>query len=209
MTEEVRDWWEATAEYFQEDIDMGVGVDLTGPWAPDVDLFDDATVAGADVLELGCGGGQCTVALAQRGANVTGIDLSAAQLSHARDLAACFSETNRVLRPGGRFVFSMPHPYYDILDPDSGAVADSYFDTGRRVISHSGIDADEVLYRHMVGDVHNALRDAGFDVERLLEPGTDDPTAYDSGPWGDHVPDLLSRVPSVLVVDAVKPRPRP
>jgi len=246
MTEEVRDWWEAIAEYFQDEIDMDVGINWTGQWAPDVDLFTDAELDGAQVLELGCGGGQCTVAIAQRGATVTGIDLSAAQLAHARelaaehgvgveflradvtdlgmfadesfdvafnawvfqwvgDLAACFTETCRVLRPGGRFVFSMPHPYYDLLDPDSGAVADSYFDTGRQVISHDGMEVDHVTYRHSVSDVHNALRAAGFEIDRLLEPGTDDPDAYGSGPWGEHVPALLSKIPSVLIVDARKP----
>ena len=39
----------------------------------------------------------------------------------------------------------------------------------------------------------------------MLEPGTDDPDAYGSGPWGEFVPELLHRVPSVLIVDAVKP----
>lgn len=246
MTEEVREWWEARADYFQDEIDMDVGVNWTGDWAPDVELFDDAELDGAAVLELGCGGGQCTVALAERGADVTGIDLSAAQLAHARDLAAehgvaveflqcdvtdlgmfadcsfdvvfnawvfqwvgdldaCFAETFRVLRPGGRFVFSMPHPYYDLVDPDSGEVAESYFDTGRQVTRQEGMDVDEVTYRHTVSGVHNALRRAGFEVERLLEPGTDDPDAYGSGPWGEFVPELLHRVPSVLIVDASKP----
>ena len=157
MTEEVRDWWEARADGFQDEIDMDVGINWTGQWAPDVAPFDDGDLDGARVLELGCGGGQCTVAVAQRGADVTGIDLSAAQLAHARDLAAehdvdadllqgdvtdlgmfadesfdvafnawvfqwvgdlaaCFDETYRVLRPGSRFVFSMPHPFFDIVD---------------------------------------------------------------------------------------------
>ena len=247
MTEEVRDWWEATADYFQDEIDMDVGINWTGQWAPEVDLFDDGDLAGAAVLELGCGGGQCTVAVAQRGADVTGIDLSAAQLAHARDLAAehdvdadllqadvtdlgmfadgsfdvafnawvfqwvgdlaaCFDETYRVLRPGGRFVFSVPHPFFDVVDPDSLQVVDSYFDTGRQVVSHDGGDVDQVTYRHSVGGVHNALREAGFQIEQLLEPGIDDPDAYGSGPWGEFVPELLHRVPSVLIVDAKKPR---
>ena len=247
MTEEVRDWWEATADYFQDEIDMDVGINWTGQWAPEVDLFDDGDLAGAAVLELGCGGGQCAVAVAERGADVTGIDLSAAQLAHARDLvaehgvdvellradvtdlgmfadesfdvafnawvfqwvgdlAACFDETYRVLRPGGRFVFSVPHPFFDVVDPDSLQVVDSYFDTGRQVVSHDGGDVDQVTYRHSVGGVHNALREAGFQIEQLLEPGIDDPDAYGSGPWGEFVPELLHRVPSVLIVDAKKPR---
>jgi SAM-dependent methyltransferase len=43
---------------------------------------------GRRVLEIGCGGGQAAIALARQGATVSAIDLSAAQLAHARRLAA-------------------------------------------------------------------------------------------------------------------------
>ena len=84
--DDVRAWWEETAEWFQEDIDLDVGVNWVGYGGPDLDLLQN--VDGERVLELGCGGGQCTVAMAQRGADVTGIDLAEAQLAHARELAA-------------------------------------------------------------------------------------------------------------------------
>jgi SAM-dependent methyltransferase len=178
MTREVKAWWEQTADYFQDDIDMGVGVDWTGPWAPDVRLFED------DSFDVA---------------------FNAWVFQWVGDLEACFAEADRVLCPGGRLVFSMPHPYYDLVDPGTGEIDDSYFDTGRRVTSRDGIDADEVLYRHTVSDVHNAVRSAGFRIESMREPGSDDPGAYDEGPWGQFVPELLSSVPSVLVVDAVTP----
>ncbi|HRJ43747.1 MAG TPA: class I SAM-dependent methyltransferase, partial [Caldilineaceae bacterium] len=41
-------------------------------------------VAGLDVLEIGCGAGQNCVELARRGARVTGVDVSDAQLALAR-----------------------------------------------------------------------------------------------------------------------------
>jgi SAM-dependent methyltransferase len=241
MTEEVKAWWELTAEWFQDEIDLDVEVGWTGPGnTADLTLLDD--VAGADVLELGCGGGQCSVALAERGANVTGIDLSAEQLSFARDLAAehdadveflqgdvtdlgvrddafhvafnayvfqwvddlaaCFRETHRVLRPEGRFVFSMPHPVYELADPDTHEVAESYFDTGRQVTPQPDLDRDMVTYRHRVSDVHNALVGAGFRVERIREPGSDDPDDYEAGPWGEEQPALLAKLPSTLVFEA-------
>ncbi|QPV64534.1 class I SAM-dependent methyltransferase [Halosimplex litoreum] len=242
MTEEVKTWWEQTARWFQADIDLDVGVNWTGMSADD-DLRLLLDVADKDVLELGCGGGQCSVALAQRGASVTGIDLSTEQLAFARDLAdeydadvdfvqgdvtdlamfpdstfdvafnayvfqwvddltACFRETNRVLRSGGRFVFSMPHPVYGLADPETHEVEESYFDTGRQVTPQDDLDVDMVTYRHSVADVHNALVGAGFRVERMLEPGSSDPDDYEEGPWGEHRPELLAKLPSTLIFEA-------
>lgn len=44
-------------------------------------------VAGKRVLDLGCGGGHASVALARAGAKVIAVDADAVQLSHARELA--------------------------------------------------------------------------------------------------------------------------
>src|SRR5207253_1983895 len=44
-------------------------------------------VAGKDILEIACGGGQSAVHLAEQGARVTGVDFSSAQLAHARAFA--------------------------------------------------------------------------------------------------------------------------
>ena len=44
-------------------------------------------VAGTDVLEIACGGGQSAVHLAEHGARVTGVDFSSEQLAHARAFA--------------------------------------------------------------------------------------------------------------------------
>lgn len=246
MTEEARAWWETIADDFQADLDLPVGVNWTGfgtavPGDEELDLLAD--VAGADVLELGCGGGQCSVALARRGADVTGIDISRAELAHARslaeehgvsvdflegdvrdlsmladdafdvalntwvfqwvdDLGACFEGARRVLRPDGRFVFSMPHPCYDLVDPETHEVVESYFDSPRQVTEVEGLDVDSVTYRHRVGDVHTELRSAGFRVEQLLEPGSVDPADYEDDPWGTYRPELMAKLPSTLLFDA-------
>lgn len=253
MTEEARAWWEATADDFQRELDlpvglnwMGIGTEVPGSdhdGPADLDLLPD--LEGVDVVELGCGGGQCTVALAKGGATVTGVDISPAELDHARELAdehdvsdaiefvegdvrnlsgladdsfdvacnawvfqwvddlqACFEAAHRVLRPDGRFVFSMPHPAYDLVDPESHEVVESYFDDPRQVYEFEGMDIDQVIYRHRIGDVYGNLRAAGFDVERLLEPGSDDPDEYDGGPWGKYTPELMAKLPTTLVFDA-------
>jgi len=55
-----------------------------GVWRiPEATLHALGDVAGLDMLELGCGAAQWSRALAARGARVTGLDLSATQLSHA------------------------------------------------------------------------------------------------------------------------------
>jgi SAM-dependent methyltransferase len=60
-----------------------------GAWGiPERELGVLGDVAGLDVLELGCGGAQWSIALARRGARSTGLDLSEAQLAHARALVA-------------------------------------------------------------------------------------------------------------------------
>jgi SAM-dependent methyltransferase len=48
----------------------------------ELDVLGD--VAGLDVLELGCGAAQWSIALAKRGARPVGLDVSARQLEHAR-----------------------------------------------------------------------------------------------------------------------------
>jgi len=119
------------------------------------------------------------------------------------DFRAAVTEAHRVLRPGGRFVFSMPHPFFDLADPDTGEIVESYFDTGRQVVEDGREEyPDLVTYRWKVSDVYNALVAAGFDVERLLEPGTSDPDDYEPGPWGNSPPELQAKLPGVLVVAA-------
>lgn len=60
-----------------------------GAWSiPEAELGALGPVEGRDVLELGCGGGHWAVGLALRGARVTGLDVSPAQLAEARALAA-------------------------------------------------------------------------------------------------------------------------
>jgi len=60
-----------------------------GPYRiPESELQILGDVAGRDVLELGCGGGQWAVALEPLGARVVGLDLSRAQLAHARRASA-------------------------------------------------------------------------------------------------------------------------
>lgn len=90
MTKETKKWWEDSAKYYQEDCKIPIGIHY-GPGAPFEDGKDGlhllGNLKGKRVLEIGCGGAQCGIAMAKQGANVIGIDISEEQLKFAKALA--------------------------------------------------------------------------------------------------------------------------
>ena len=87
MGDEARQWWEAHAREFQTMAQLPIDIEY-GPQANEEKLRLLGDVAGKAVLEIGCGGAQCGIAFAKRGATVTGVDIAGAQLAFARELAA-------------------------------------------------------------------------------------------------------------------------
>jgi SAM-dependent methyltransferase len=82
-----RAFWDADSEAYQaaHADDLAARPLAWGAWRrPEAELLVLGDVSGRDVLELGCGGGQWSAALATKGARGVGIDLSMAQLDHAR-----------------------------------------------------------------------------------------------------------------------------
>jgi SAM-dependent methyltransferase len=246
MDEQAREWWNGWADRFQEEYGDGetrVGMDW-GPGAPkDDDLGLLGDLEGTRAVELGCGGAQFGIAVADKGADVTGVDISAAQLAHARenaeeygqdiefieasvtelplasgtfdlvfssfafqwvgDLEACFAEVARVLTDGDRLVFSVDHPYYKLLDGETGEFARSYFDPSPRRVHSEELDAEMVIYRRRVSETVNLLVEAGFTVEEVREPGYTDPEAYVSE-FGSFDPEFMAKVPPTVVYAARK-----
>jgi len=102
-----------------------------GVWAvPEDELRVLGDVAGLDVLELGCGGGQWSIRLAARGARSVGLDVSQRQLWHARRLSR--EEGVRVplvQADGGAVPFA--DGSFDIVFCDHGAM--TYADPRRTV----------------------------------------------------------------------------
>lgn len=83
-----RRYWDRISRRYQQETRIAVDDVHYGPLIPgerELRLLGD--VAGLDMLELGCGGGQNSVALALRGAHCLGIDISPRQIAHARRLA--------------------------------------------------------------------------------------------------------------------------
>lgn len=82
-----REFWDADADGYQAAHGAALADEplAWGVWRiPESSLGALGEVAGLDVLEYGCGAAQFGVALAARGARVVGLDVSAAQLGHAR-----------------------------------------------------------------------------------------------------------------------------
>jgi SAM-dependent methyltransferase len=128
---------------------------------------------------------------------------SAFAFQWVEDLRSCFLEAHRVLKPGGRLVFSVDHPLYRCLDPETGELTTSYFDDSPRREYSEEFDAEMVIYRRTVSDIVTALLDAGFSIEELREPGYEDPDSYESE-YGSFKPDRMARIPPTLVVAAQK-----
>ena len=88
---------------------------------PESELQVLGDVAGLDVLELGCGAAQWSVALAARGARVTGLDLSAEQLARARDAASAAGVDVAFVQASAEDV-PLDDGSFDIVFCDHGAI---------------------------------------------------------------------------------------
>ncbi|HUT73311.1 MAG TPA: methyltransferase domain-containing protein [Armatimonadota bacterium] len=90
MTDRVnmRQAWNRISPGYQADYEIPTDFAHYGPHCPNEDQLKlVGEVRGRRVLEIGCGGGQCAIAFAKRGAVATGIDISDAQIEFARELA--------------------------------------------------------------------------------------------------------------------------
>jgi len=116
-----RAFWDADADSYQ----AVHGEQLAGAplaWGafrvPEAQLGVLGDVAGLDVLELGCGAAQWSIALAGRDARVVGLDVSAAQLAHARRAGA----TQPLVQASGEQV-PFADATFDIVFCDHGALS--------------------------------------------------------------------------------------
>lgn len=203
--------WNRISSDYQHRHDPRIGAEprLWGMYSvPDAHLGALGDVTGKRVLELGCGAGQWSRALAAEGAAVVGLDLSEAQLAAAArargadryplvqgaaerlpfatgafDLVFCdfgglswapphlaVPEAARVLRPGGRLVFNVASPWFEVC----------YDETAARVTTtlqkdYFGLDTiaegdGATTYQLTYGDWIRTLIRAGLVVDDLIEP---------------------------------------
>ena len=83
-----REAWNRISPHYQAEHEIPTDFVHYGPHCPNEEQLQlVGEVKGKHVLEVGCGGGQCSIAFAKRGAVVTGIDFSDGQVKFARALA--------------------------------------------------------------------------------------------------------------------------
>ena len=203
--------WDNVSDEYQAAHDPAIGAAprLWGAHAtPDSELNAIGDVAGLDVLEFGCGAAQWSAGLVDDGARVIGLDLSRAQLGHARQRRSDLD----LVQAAGQYLPFAPESF-DLVFCDHGAM--SWADPHRTVP-----EVSRILRRdgRLVFNVTSPLLDACWSDE-VGGPGTTLLGDY----FGDHVerePDgatsytltygdwiRLFRTHHLIVEDLIEPRP--
>jgi len=108
-------------------------------------------------------------------------------LPFVADAPGTLAEVARVLRPGGRLVFSVTHPLRWAFPDDPGpaglTVRQSYFDRTPYVEQDSAGAATYVEHHRTLGDWVRALVGAGFALDDLIEPEWPAARTQEWGQW--------------------------
>jgi SAM-dependent methyltransferase len=204
-----REHWDADAADYQRRNAAHIAAgEAWGVWQiPEAELRILGDVSGKDVLEAGCGAAQWGRALARRGARVTGLDLSEAQLEFARAAGADFP-----LVHGSAESLPFPDASFDVVFADHGAFtfADPYLTIpeAARVLRPGGLLAfshssplESVCWEERADGMSSELQRPYFGLHR------EDWTEYVTFnlPYGEWI--RLFRANGLVVEDLVELRP--
>jgi len=120
-----REAWDGMSDWYQS-THGGPISEAPAAWGmfrlPEAQLRLLPPLGGASVLELGCGAAQWSAWLARQDARVTGLDLSARQLDHARDLLRSAGTEVRLLQASAE-ALPLGADAFDLVLSDHGAMS--------------------------------------------------------------------------------------
>src|ERR1700734_678049 len=173
--------WDRHSASYQDAARLSTSVAHYGPDIPtEADLRLLGDLKGKRVLELGCGGAQCSIAFAKAGATAIGVDFSSEQLAFARRL--CDREELRVeLRHGD--LADLAFLRADSIDLAFSAYAFGYVEDLNRVFRqvHRGLKVGAPLVFSLAHPAF-ALIDADADEPLVVERSYFD-TSPIEGTW--------------------------
>ncbi len=130
--------------------------------------------------------------------------VSALAMDYVEDWGVPLSEFHRLLKPGGKLVFSVEHPTFKFAEQVYGGEG-SYFETKLEGMEWRGFGERVWMpsYRRPLSAMIGAILDSGFVLSDILEPRPDerfriaDPEEYER----------LQLMPCFLCLEGRKPRP--